>query len=195
MNVAFFDFDGTITKKDSLFVFLKFLVGRRKFYLGMLQNIRYLLGYMFGFISNTEAKEKVVSYFMQGMSEEFLLKKCQDILPYLEKIIRKDALSRIRWHKNREDRIVIVSATFSCYLAPLSQKLGVEYIGTELELKNGFVTGKFATSNCCGIEKVRRIKQKYNLNAYKEIFVYGDSRGDMEMLEIATQGFYRFFKN
>lgn len=100
MNIAFFDFDGTITKKDSLFIFLKNLVGRRKLYLGMLQNLHYLLGYVFGFIDNTKAKEKIIMHFLKDMRGEFLSKKCQDMLPYLEEIIRQDALSRIQWHKD-----------------------------------------------------------------------------------------------
>lgn len=194
MNIAFFDFDGTITKKDSLFLFLKFLVGKQRFYQGLLCNIHYLLGYVLGWISNASAKEKIVAYFLKGLSEDFLLQKSQDFLPILEKIIRKDALFRICWHQNQGDRVVIVSATFLCYLLPLAQRLEVECIATELGFQNGVVTGRFATPNCYGIEKVKRIKQQYNLDDYRKIYAYGDSKGDKEMLEIATQRFYRFFK-
>lgn len=193
MNIAFFDFDGTITNKDSLFVFLKLFVGKKRFYLGMLKNMHYLLGYLLGCVSNTKAKEKIVACFLKGINEEELLQRSQAMLESFEKIIRQEALSRIRWHQNHGDRVVIVSATFSCYLNPLAKKLGVKCIATELEVEDGVITGRFATPNCYGIEKVKRIKGQYNLDDYKKIYAYGDSNGDKEMLEIATQSFYRYF--
>lgn len=193
MKIAFFDFDGTMTERDSLFVFLKFLVGSKKFYWGMLHNIHYLLGYGIGYLSNAEAKERVVAYFLRGIREEVLLERCKELVPYLEEILKTEATKRMQWHLEQGDQVVIVSATFLCYLAPLVQKLKVECIATELESKNGVLTGKFKTPNCYGREKVKRIVEKYSLDKYEEIYVYGDSRGDKEMLEIATKRFYRYF--
>lgn len=192
-NIAFFDFDGTMSRGDSLFVFLKFLVGKSRFYWGMISNLHSLLGYSLGLLSNTKAKQKVVAYFLKGMSEKELAQKCQDFVPILESIIKQSALQRMQWHLDRGDRVAIVSATFSCYLKPLTQRLGVDCLATELEIKEGVLTGKFATPNCYGEEKVRRICEKYNLEQYQEIYAYGDSRGDREILEIATQRFYRYF--
>ena len=193
-NIAFFDFDGTMSKGDSLFVFLKFLVGKSKFYWGMISNFHYLLGYSLGLLSNTKAKQKVVSYFLKGMLERELTQKCQGFIPTLENIIKQSALQRMQWHLDRGDRVAIVSATFSCYLKPLAQRLGVDCLATELEVKEGILTGGFATPNCYGEEKVRRICEKYHLGQYQEIYAYGDSKGDREMLGIATQRFYRYFE-
>lgn len=193
-NIAFFDFDGTMSRGDSLFAFLRFLVGKGRFYWGMIGNLHFLLGYFLGFLSNTGAKQKVVSYFLEGMSEKELTQKCQDFIPMLESIIKQSALQRMQWHLDRGDRVAIVSATFSCYLKPLTQRLGVDCLATELEIKEGVLTGKFATPNCYGEEKVRRIREKYDLGQYQEIYAYGDSEGDREMLGIATQRFYRYFK-
>lgn len=192
-NIAFFDFDGTMSGRDSLFIFLKFLVGKSRFYWGMISNLHSLLGYSLGLLSNTKAKQKVVAYFLKGMSEKELAQKCQDFVPILESTIKQSALQRMQWHLDRGDRVAIVSATFSCYLKPLTQRLGVDCLATELEIKEGILTGRFATPNCYGEEKVRRICEKYNLGQYQEIYAYGDSRGDREMLEIATQRFYRYF--
>lgn len=176
-SIAFFDFDGTMSRGDSLFVFLKFLVGKSRFYWGMISNLHSLLGYSLGLLSNTRAKQKVVAYFLKGMSERELIQKCQDFIPTLESIIKQNALQRIHWHLDRGDKVAIVSATFSCYLKPLAQRLGVDCLATELEIKEGVLTGEFATPNCYGEEKVRRICEKYNLEQYQEIYAYGDSRG------------------
>lgn len=193
-SIAFFDFDGTMSRGDSLFVFLKFLVGRNKFYWGLLNNVHYLLGYFLGLISNTKAKQKVMSYFLKGMKERDLLQKCQDFLPILENNIKQSALQRMQWHLDRGDKVVIVSATFACYLKPLAQKLGIDCLATEFGIKDGVLTGEFATLNCYGAEKVRRICEKYSLGEYWEIYAYGDSKGDREMLGVATQRFYKYFE-
>lgn len=193
MNIAFFDFDGTITQKDSLFVFIKFLLGKRVFYLGLAKNFHYLLAYILGLLSNSKAKEKLVKTFLERMSWRELEERSLEFLPLLEKMMKTSAKKRIKWHQSRGDEVVIVSATFSCYLNPLARKLGVDCLATELEIKRGLITGKFATPNCYGKEKARRIKAKYDLQDYQEIYAYGDSKGDREMLELARYRFFKYF--
>jgi phosphoserine phosphatase len=72
--------------------------------------------------------------------------------------------------------------------------MGLELISTELEVINGKLTGNFSTPNCNGKEKVRRIKEKYNLSKYDEIHVFGNSKGDFPMLSLGTHKYFRFFK-
>jgi len=69
----------------------------------------------------------------------------------------------------------------------------MEIISTRLETKDGLLTGNFATPNCYGPEKVRRIREVVDLSAYQTVYAYGDSRGDREMLEIAHEKGYRVF--
>jgi phosphoserine phosphatase len=73
--------------------------------------------------------------------------------------------------------------------------MGFELISTELEVIDGRLTGKFSTLNCNGKEKVKRIKEKYNLLEYDEIHVFGNSKGDFPMLELGTHKYYKFFKS
>ena len=47
--------------------------------------------------------------------------------------------------------------------------------------------------NCYGIEKVNRIKEEYDLDEFKNIYVYGNSKGDREMLNLGTHKFYKYF--
>ena len=69
----------------------------------------------------------------------------------------------------------------------------MELIVTELEVKDGCYTGKIKGKNCLGPQKVVRIKEKYDLSDFDEIFAYGDTSGDKEMLEIADKKHYRYF--
>ena len=70
----------------------------------------------------------------------------------------------------------------------------MDLIATRLEIKDDLMTGKFLTKNCYGIEKVNRVKEAYNLDDYDCIYVYGDSRGDKELLELADKSFYKPFR-
>ena len=65
-GIAFFDFDGTITTKDTLLEFIKFSKGSFLFYLGFLINSPYLVAMKLGLISNQVAKEKVLRFFFKN---------------------------------------------------------------------------------------------------------------------------------
>lgn len=192
-TVAFFDFDGTISRGDSLLSFMPFLLGKRVFYLGVLQNLHWLCGYQLGWVSNARAKEKLIHVFLQGMKEGAFLQKFEEFLPLLEDMIRPSALRQIQWHRDNGDQIVIVSATFEAYLKPWCQKEGLDCIGTKLEVCDGYLSGRFASKNCYGEAKVKRIQERYSLKEYDAIYAYGDSIGDREMLSIAHYPFYRIF--
>ena len=69
-RIAFFDFDGTITTKDTLLEVIKYRHGKNKFYFGFLLHSPWLVAYKLGIISNQLAKEKVLRYFFRKMSPE-----------------------------------------------------------------------------------------------------------------------------
>jgi HAD superfamily phosphoserine phosphatase-like hydrolase len=91
-------------------------------------------------------------------------------------------------------RVVVVSASIQNYLKPWCYDMGVELISTELEVVDGKLTGRFATPNCNGPEKARRITQRYDLSTFDEIHVFGNSKGDLPMLELGTHTYYQFFE-
>ncbi|RDU67716.1 HAD-IB family hydrolase [Helicobacter didelphidarum] len=194
MTIAFFDFDGTITRGDSFALFLKFILGKR-FYIKILCNIHILFLYKLGIYNNAKTKQSVLESCLGGMEQITLEQKCQAFCRKLESYCKDSALTKIQWHKEQGHKVVLVSASFEEYLRPLCKKLGIELLATTMEVKNGIVTGNFGHPNCYGVEKVHRIKATYNLCDYTSIYVYGDTRGDKEMLELASkkQGFYRVF--
>lgn len=98
------------------------------------------------------------------------------------------------WHKEQGDRVVLVSASFEEYLGVWARKIGIEVIATKMEVQGGKLTGRLATPNCYGAQKVARIRAQIDLTQFDEIYAYGDTRGDKEMLEIAKHKFYRVFE-
>ena len=193
-SIAFFDFDGTITKDDSLFKFIRFAVGDIKFIIGLLVLSPILTLYKVKLIPNYKAKQKMLSWYFKSYSKnEFKNAANEYSLNQIDSILRPKANEKLAWHKEQSHKIVIVSASIDCWLRPWCEKNGYELIATQLEIIEDVITGNFLTKNCYGQEKVNRIKEKYNLKDYELIYAYGDSKGDKEMLSIADKKYYKYF--
>ncbi len=194
MKIIFFDFDGTITNRNSLPDFIKFAVGKKKYYIGLLKLSPMLLQYLLKIISNSTAKENLIKYFFRGWDATTFCDLGNTYAKqYLNRIVREEALMKIKEYNRNADKVVVVSASLEFWLQAWCKENKVDLIATKLEVVNNVITGKFATKNCYGPEKVSRIKREYNLEKYDSICAYGDSSGDKEMLAIANEKFYRFF--
>ncbi len=154
----------------------------------------WMLAYALRLIDNQAAKEKVTQAFFRGMQREVFNRHAERfVTERLNGMIRPAALEKLRWHISQKHRVILVSASFSEYLTYWCSQHGIELIATRLEEKDGVLTGNFATANCWGPEKVRRIREIVDLAACDKIYAYGDSRGDREMLELASEKGYRVF--
>ena len=194
-RIAFFDFDGTITTKDTLLEFIMFSKGRLYFYLGFLLNSPWLLGMKLGIISNQKAKERILTFFFRGMSESVFQDHCNlfvsDVLP---KILRPKALDEMFRLKKAGVKIVIVSASPEGWIKGWSNRLQADLIATKLAIRQQALTGKILGRNCHGLEKIRRIQEAYNLHDYQEVLCYGDSKADLPMLKMGNISFYKPFR-
>ncbi len=194
-GLALFDFDGTITGKDSLLEFIKFTSGKIKYILVMGLFTPVILYYVFVKKDGEIAKRKVLSFLFKGKTKQELDSLgeafAEKIIP---KIVLQSAIEEIEVHKKRKDRIVVISASLENWLKPWTDQMKLELICTELEYNDGKFTGRFATPNCNGQEKVNRIQSHLNISEYSPVFAYGNSSGDKPMLAMADHGFYRHFE-
>ena len=194
-RIAFFDFDGTITTKDTFLEFIKFFKGTASFYLGFLVYSPFLVAYKLKIIPNYVAKQKVLQYFFKGESIEVFQKRCdafgEERLP---RLIRSKALTEIEKLKAAGFTIVIVSASAENWIRKWAQGEGLLLMGTRLATDGNVITGSIDGNNCYGDEKVCRIKEDFDLSEYREIYCYGDSEGDKAMLNLATVSFYKPFR-
>ncbi len=150
--------------------------------------------YKLKLITNHKAKQLLLSCFFKGMDEQEFKRTAKEFsLTQTDLMVRPEAIKKIKWHKERGDRVVVVSASVDCWVKPWCDRHGLELIATKLEFGQNRLTGKFATPNCYGPEKVRRIKEKFDLADFDEVYAYGDSRGDHDMLKIAHIKFYKPF--
>lgn len=194
-TLALFDFDGTISSKDSLEEFIRFAVGDVKYYVGLALLAPILGLYLLKLLPNHVAKQKLMAYFFKNWkTERFKTLATAYALEQLPKILRPKAMERIRWHQQQGHTVVVVSASIECWLQPWCEQIGVALLGTQLETQQNRLTGRFASPNCYGEEKVRRIRAAYCLDDYAEIYAYGDTSGDKPMLELAMHSFYQPFQ-
>lgn len=82
----------------------------------------------------------------------------REVLPVL---VRPVAADRIQWHKDRGDRVAVVSASLDAYLHPWCRTAGLDVICTVLEVRGDRLTGRYVDGDCCGREKARRISERY----------------------------------
>lgn len=191
-KLALFDFDGTLTRKDSLFELIKFIHGKQRFYKGLLTLFPGLFLYKIKMIPNWKAKEKVLTYFFKGIPLDIFQNYCNRFASEaIPAILREDAMPILKQFKDNGTRIVIVTASAENWILPWCRSLNIECIASKMEVHNGKMTGKLTGKNCYGTEKANRIKDVLDLSGYNEIYAYGDSKGDLPMLKLATKSFYR----
>lgn len=181
-----FDFDGTLTRKDSLFAFLKFAASSPMAYrLGLLRFAPRMALMKFGFLDAGPVKEAFISHFLKGKTRQELEDLADrfygEVVPG---ILRTKAMNYLQVLKAEPHRRILVSASLDIWLRPFAEAKGLELICTEAEFEGDIFTGKFATPNCNGPEKARRIKAHLNLDDYSQVFAFGDSKGDREMLAL-----------
>jgi len=195
-GIAFFDFDGTITTKDTLLEFIRFSKGTSAFYTGFLLNSPYLVAFKTKLISNQYAKEKVLQHFFSGMQVEDFETLCKRFADEkLPALIRPKAVQEIKKLQSAGYVVTVVSASPENWIRQWAASMGVELIGSRLEVADGRLTGKIKGKNCHGDEKVARIREKYQVSEYDSIHAYGDSSGDTAMLKIATHPFFKPFRD
>ncbi len=151
---------------------------------------------VFKLIPNWRGKERMLTWFFAGETiDSFNLKSdefCRHVVPNL---IRPKALVEIDKHRNAGATVVVVSASAENWIAPWCRTLGLNCLATQLEVVDNKLTGKIKGFNCYGPEKENRLRSCYKLEEFDEVYAYGDSKGDLEMLALAQQKFYKPFRS
>ena len=193
-KLALFDLDGTLTRKDTMIEFIRYVKGSGRLYLSYFLLSPILILYKLKLYPNDKAKKMLLRFHFKGDSQEYLTKRgesfCSKILPTL---FRDLALEKLQFHRSKGHDVFVITASLDLWTKPWLISQNLRYLTTEAEWKDGRFTGEFTTPNCHGEEKVRRLKEVVNPEDYEKIFAYGDSSGDKAMLALADKPFYRRF--
>jgi phosphatidylglycerophosphatase C len=194
VDVAAFDFDGTLIHGGSVFGFLSALVGTPAVAASSLALAPQLAhAALVGGEPADRIKERLFQRVMGGTPIEHLdAVAARYGREHLRRHLRADVGHRLDWHRGHGDRVVIVSASPEVYVRAAADCLGVDgVIATRLEVAgDGTVTGRYDGVNCRGAEKLRRLRLWIEASgtAPARIWCYGNSRGDLVMLRAADVG-------
>jgi len=192
--VAAFDFDGTLTYRDTLLPFLIFVCG------WILSMIKFatlaptLMSYGLGKLSRQEAKECVITTFFQGMNIDELRRHGEVFAQKrLNSLLKPEGIRRVQWHKEQGHRCVLISASIDVYLDSWAKSVGFDdLLASRLATTHDDrITGKLLGENCRGAEKTKRLDELLGPRENYILYAYGDSRGDQELLAYADRAFFR----
>jgi phosphatidylglycerophosphatase C len=187
-EIAAFDLDGTITRRDCLLPFFARVAGRPRLALALARHSMVLVAASRHRDRRDDAKLAVSGSLLRG-------RRADDVAELGERFagevaagwMREDVVRRLGWHLDAGHEVVLVTASFGVYARPLGERLGVSrVVATELEVDgDGRLTGRLAGRNCRAEEKVRRLAGLYGDPPVLD-WAYGDSPDDRAMLARAA---------
>jgi phosphatidylglycerophosphatase C len=184
-GVAAFDFDGTLAHRDTLVPFLRSVCGTPRV---ALATARALVRSR----DRDTLKVAAIGHLFQGMQADELDRRGLSYVPSLVELLRPEMLDRVRWHQQEGHAVVIVSASLGVYLRPLAEHLGLDTaLAVELVADaDGLLTGEVVGQlNTRGPHKATRLRTwvdaRYGPATAVELWAYGDSSGDEELLALA----------
>lgn len=195
--IAAFDFDGTLTKRDTLVSFLRHIVGSWVWLVYLIKLLPILLAYRCGMRTRQQTKEGVLHQFIGGIQENQLFEWGASFAQskVLSNLVKPTAMDRLRWHQQQGHRCILVSASLETYLIPWSKAHAFDdVIASRLKINaEGTASGQLRGLNCRGAEKTRRLLALLGPKENFILYAYGDSDGDHELLALADYPFFREF--
>lgn len=192
--VVAFDFDGTLTVRDSFTTFLRRRAGKRGWAKGLMRLSPAIATYARD-RDRGRLKAASVREFLLGIPRETLEAEAEAFAGRVwDEFMRPDALRVWADWGRRGALRVIVTASPETTVAPFARRLDAGMLlGTQLAFDgHGRVAGAFAGPNCRGEEKVRRLRAVFG-DDLRLAAAYGDTSGDREMLQIADEPGFRVF--
>ena len=206
-----FDFDGTLTTSDTLLEFIKYAKGKGRFLMVFLMYSPLLVLMKLHLYPNWKAKQQIFAHLFAGMRIEKFDALCRGFAEESQHLLRPKGITLMHEALVAGAQVFIVSASIDNWVRPffeIRNLKGIQVLGTQIEVVDGKLTGRFKTRNCYGEEKVNRIIQtltttqapggdtvpQNSIRSQYEIEAFGDSCGDKEMLAFAHQGHYKPFR-
>ncbi len=189
-----FDFDGTLTVRDSFTAFLAWRAGSLRWLLGLVKLTPSILAYAFH-RDRGRLKGSFVREFLGGQSVDSVEAAARQFAQdHAQSLFRPDAVATWRRWRNAGAKIVIVTASPEILIAPFARGLGADLlIGSRLVVDpNGKIRGPLEGANCRAAEKVKRLREVFGEDVHLTA-AYGDTGGDKDMLKIADERGYRVF--
>lgn len=188
-GLAAFDFDGTVTTRDTLVPFLWRAGGVARNLAGW-PSLAPLALVRDQHLRRADAKQRMLRRTMGGRPLDEIQRLGAEYAEGLPRLYRPSSLERIEWHLGEGHELVLITASLRVYAEPAAERLGFHHvIAVDLEVDDeGRVTGALVGPNVRGPEKAVRLRAHLGQRSGEtapEIWAYGDSRGDLDLLAMA----------
>ena len=192
--LSVFDFDGTLTRRDSFLAFLQFAFGTRRCATQMMRLAPLTLRYLGGRLPRDELKAALIATFLKDVPVAWLEDKaCAFHKACWRRLMRPAGMRAVAAELAGGAEVTLCSASPRLILQPFAEALGIKLIGTELEAVDGKLTGRIRGGNCRGQTKALRLERAYGALAQYTVRAWGDTRGDHELLSAAQEPHWRSF--
>ena len=192
-GVAAFDFDGTLTRADTMIGFLRRVAGTGRVAAAVAGAYRVIpQARRRDPVWRDVVKAAVLHRLLAGRPESEIAAAGETYGTAVATQVTPAMRSVLERHHGSGHRTVIVSASLEVYVVPAARRLGVDAaLATRLEVgPDGRLTGRLEGANCRGAEKARRLADWMAAEGIDPdrtgLWAYGNSSGDREMLALAA---------
>ena len=189
---ALYDFDGTITSKDTTILLIGELLKLRPWrFFGLIWLLLRMIA-TYDSASKQEYKNKAIGYLIRGLSDMRLSVALKGFENKIKFLYRPSVLASIDRALEDGFVVMIVTASTSFAISNCMSDLPVIVLGTDFEKKENIYTGHLKSENCYGQEKVKRINEwaKSNNITLNVQSAWGDHLSDFEMLSLSEKRYW-----
>lgn len=195
MNLALFDFDGTIVNADTYTNFLFYSTSKKRLAVGFILVLPFIGLYKLRLFSNAKLRAIITRVAFWNRDREIVYDIARKFaVEFLPTVTNPAALDRIAWHKARGDTVYVVSASLNAYLYYWCLEQGVRLICSEMASIGSRLTGGYVSGDCSGENKVKMVLNNVDISRYGKIYAYGDTHDDLPMLALAQESYLRWNK-
>ena len=190
MQLAVFDLDGTITRRDTLLPYVMgFPMSTSRKFLGVLQFVGTLVLFMLGRRDHGQVKSAFIRSILRGKTRSQVQGWTAAFVPaLLKRGVFADALSRIAQHRKEGARLVLMSASTDLYVPAIATALGFdEVICTGVQWDADRLEGHLTTANRRGTEKTRCFEALRQAHPGLTTAAYGNAGSDLDHMRLADQ--------
>jgi len=185
-RIVAFDFDGTLTTRDTLMEFIRFACGSWALLWGIALYSPLLAAALLRAYPNDRAKQRFLAHFFKGMPYSQFCQLGREFADRIERFQRDNVIKELVRCRNAGSKVYVITASIEEWVRPWCERQGIEKVlATRVEVADGLLTGRFSTPNCYGREKVLRLLEMEPERTNYHLMAYGDSRGDKELLAFA----------
>lgn len=188
-TLALFDFDGTLYPDDSFTGFIFHALSKRHILKRGIRILPWIQAYYLKLYPAHAMRPKIYASMFKNSNAIDIQQLAQDYAEQLVFKLNPKLFEQLRMHQQLGHQVVLVSASIDLYLKPICDYLKIDLICSETDIQNDYLTGMYRTADCSKEQKKIRVMKKYPLENFTEIYAYGNSEEDEEMLSLADYAY------